>query len=315
MAAMSQSLGAARVAIVSGKGGVGKTTVAVALAKAAAESGRRVLLAEVEARNAFAPLLGLTELHYAETEVAPNLTAMSVEADEALVEYLQLFYGIPRLSRALVHSKIVDFATSTAPGLRDILLIGKIKEAEQRREDGRYVYDLIILDAPPTGRLPRILDAPRAVGELVRGGPIRQQAQGVIDMVFDPKRTQVILVTHPEEMPVRETVESADIFRAMGIALGPIVVNAVWPEVRALGRDPAATLREAAAGMDLSDEAIRGLAEVATAHARRARNQRKAISALAAETDLARVELPYVFSDHIGKNEIATLSGLLGAHL
>lgn len=311
MSVMSKALTAARVAIVSGKGGVGKTTTSAALAVAASRAGRNVLLVEIEDREAFAPIFGLAKLAYEPQLLAPNLTGMTVEADEALVEYLQQFWGIPRLSRALVRSKAVEFATNTAPGLRDILLIGKVKEAERRRRDGRHVFDLIVIDAPPTGRLPRFLDAPRAIVELVRGGPIRRQAQGVLDMVVNPRRCQVVLVTQPEEMPVRETAEAADLLEKMGISLGPVVVNGVWPEVRGLGRDAAATLRKEAGALALSDDAIAALAGVAGAQQRRARNQRAAIAELGKELPLPHVELPYLFSERIARAEVDTLAAIL----
>lgn len=312
MTAMTPTLTAARLAIVSGKGGVGKTTVAAAIAVAAARAGMQVLLAEVEDRESFAPLFGLERIGYVERRIGSNLHGLSVLPDEALIEYLQLFYGIPKLSRALVHSKAVDFATNTAPGLRDILLIGKIKEAEQRRHEGAHVYDLIVLDAPPTGRLPRFLDAPRAIVELVHSGPIERQAQGVLDMVHDPKRTQVVLVTQPEDMPVRETIEAADALAKMNVALGPMVVNGIWPSIEMAD---AATLRAQAeaAGMALDDAAIAALHEVATAHATRARNQQASIADLRDACGLQQVHLPYLFTERVARAEVDSLAATLHA--
>ena len=313
MSSMPASLTAARVAVVSGKGGVGKTTVAAALAIAAARAGKHVLLAEMEDREAFAPIFGLEKLAYTEQAIAPNITGLTVEADEALVDYLRMFYGIPTISRALMRTKAVEFATQTAPGLKDILLIGKVKEAESRRFEGKHVYDFVVVDAPPTGRLPRFLDAPRAVTELVHGGQIRSQAQGVLDMVTDPKRLQVVLVTQPEEMPVRETAETIETLSKMGISLGPVVMNGVWPQIGNLGKDPNVTLREAAvkAQIDLSDEAIGELASVASTHARRARNQRKAMKTLTDDVKLPQIELPYLFTERMGRPEVEQLAGIL----
>ncbi|MFY9588439.1 MAG: ArsA-related P-loop ATPase [Actinomycetota bacterium] len=318
---MTDSLNAARLAIVSGKGGVGKTTVAAALALAAARAGKRVLLVEVEQRESLAPLFGHAAIGYEEKALAPNVTGLSVIPDEALVEYLYLFYGIRYVGRVLRGSKAVEFATNVAPGLRDILLIGKIKEAERRRTAGQYAFDLIVLDAPPTGRLPRFLEAPRSVVELVRSGPIRQQAQGVLDMVSDPKRTQVVLVTLPEDMPVRETAEAAEKLGKMGVTLGPVVVNGVYPEV--LPADALVTvaagaqerLKEEAggAGIRLSDEAVEELARVGGAHARRTINQHDAIAELDRETGLPKVMLPYLFAPRMGKDEIGRLADDLAA--
>jgi len=212
-----------------------------------------------------------------------------------------------------MRTKAVEFATQTAPGLKDILLVGKVKEAESRRHEGEHVFDFIVVDAPPTGRLPRFLDAPRAVTELVHGGQIRAQAQGVLDMVTDPKRCQVVLVAQPEEMPVRETAETIETLSKMGIALGPIVMNGVWPEIRSLGKDPVATLRDAtrAAGENFTDEAIDVLASVASTHARRARNQRKAMKMLTEEVSLPEIELPYLFTERMARPEVEQLAAIL----
>ncbi len=319
---MSDSLTAGRLAIVSGKGGVGKTTVAAALALAAARAGKRVLLIEVEQREGLAPLFGLPVIGYEERALAPNVSGLSVIPDEALVEYLYLFYGIRYVGRVLKGSKALEFATNIAPGLRDILLIGKIKEAERRRVSGQYAYDLLVLDAPPTGRLPRFLEAPRSIVQLVRSGPIRQQAQGVLDMVSDPKRCQVVLVTLPEDMPVRETAEAAETLGKMGIALGPVVVNGVYPEVlpadalTTVAADARSLLQDEAerAGLRLGDDAIEELARVAAAHAHRTINQHEAIDELERETGLPKVTLPYLFSPRMGKAEIARLAGDLASN-
>jgi anion-transporting ArsA/GET3 family ATPase len=278
-------------------------------ALAAAASGLRVLLAEIEDRSAFAPLFGWDTLGYEERAVTPRLRAQAIVPDESLVEYLRMFYAIPRISRALLSARVVEFATSTAPGLRDILLVGKIKEAEQRREDAATVYDLIVVDAPPTGRLPRFLDAPRSITDLVRAGPIRRQAQSVLDMVTDPARAQVVLVVTPEDMPVTETLEAVEVFRTMGIALGPIVVNGVAEPLSGLGRD-GATLWDAATKAGVSQAGAATLTEVAVAHATRARKQRAALKPLHT-AGLPIVELPYLMTDRFGRAE----AELLGDHL
>ena len=316
---MTASLTSSRLAIVSGKGGVGKTTVAAALALAAGRQGKKVLLVEVEQREGIAPLFGQAHLGYAEREIAPNVTGLSVVPDEALVEYLYLFYGIRYVGRVLKGSKAVEFATNIAPGLRDILLIGKIKEAERRRTGGHFAFDLVVLDAPPTGRLPRFLEAPRSVTELVHSGPIRTQAQGVLDMVSDPERCQVVLVTLPEDMPVRETAEAVETLSKMNIAIGPIVVNGAYPDVftqdtlQAVADDAAATLTADAgrAGITLSEEALSELARVAGSHARRTINQHEAMRELAEETKLPALKLPYLFVPRLNREAIDMLAGEL----
>jgi len=316
---MSGSLVASRLAIVSGKGGVGKTTVAAALALAAGREGKRVLLVEVEQREGIAPLFGQPHLGYEERELAQNVTGLSVVPDEALVEYLYLFYGIRYVGRVLKGSRAVEFATNIAPGLRDILLIGKVKEAERRRVQGNYAFDLIVLDAPPTGRLPRFLEAPRSVVELVHSGPIRTQAQGVLDMVSDPARTQVVLVTLPEDMPVRETADAVETLSKMGIALGPVVVNGLYPEVfspdalPAVAADPRGAIGADAAHAEISlaDTALDELARVAGAHARRTLHQKEAMEELEQETRLPTLTLPYLFGSRVDKDAIGHLAEAL----
>jgi anion-transporting ArsA/GET3 family ATPase len=318
---MPVSLTSSRLAIVSGKGGVGKTTVAAALALAAARAGKRTLLIEVEEREGIAPLFGESALGYQERPLAPSLNAMSVVPDEALVEYLYLFYGIGRVGKVLKGTKAVEFATNIAPGLRDILLIGKVKEAERRRIQGRYAYDFLVLDAPPTGRLPRFLEAPRSVVELVRSGPIRQQAQGVIDMVYDPKRCRVVLVTLPEDMPVRETAESVETLGKMGVALGPLVVNGLYPEVfppdalRVVAKDAASAIAADAerAGIALAGPPLDQLAAVAGTHARRTMNQHAAVKELRKETSMDAYDLPYLFTPRITRAELEGLAAALQA--
>jgi anion-transporting ArsA/GET3 family ATPase len=251
--------------------------------------------------------------------IGPNLSAESVVPDEALVEYLYLFYGIKRVGKVLAHTKATEFATNIAPGLRDILLIGKVKEAERRRTREAYAFDLIVLDAPPTGRLPRFLDAPRAVADLVRAGPIRTQAQGVLDMITDPARAHVVLVTLPEEMPAQETIEATETLRHMGVALGPVVVNRVAPEPftktaeRALISNPAGAIAGAAqkAGVATSAATIDRLAAVAGASARRTRNQRSVLSDLRAAIDRPIITAPALLSPTVGPQEVAFLADVL----
>ena len=318
---MEPSLASARVAVVSGKGGVGKTTVAAAIALAAAQAGRNVLLLEVEGRNSIAPLFGIPSLGYAERELVPHLRAESVIPDEALVEYLYLFYGIKRIGRALASTKAVEFATNVAPGLRDILLIGKVKEAERRRTGDGYTFDLVVVDAPPTGRLPRFLDAPRAVADLVHAGPIRTQAQGVLDMIADPNRLQVVLVTLPEEMSEAETLEALAHLGSMGIAVGPVVVNRLTPprfgkdDEKALLDDALGALSAAAgrAGVALSEKTVAKLADVAAANARRTHNEQTVLSRVRREAKRPLVTLPSVYAPAIGREELQTLADAIAS--
>ena len=228
----------ARLHIVTGKGGTGKTTVAAALAVALADQGRRVLLAEVEERQGISqafdvPPLGATEVKVATAANGGEVFGLSVDARKALLEYLQIFYKLGRAGGVLERFGAVDFATTIAPGVRDVLLVGRIYEAARRRHDLRHhrhshpdelLYDAIVMDAPPTGRVCRFLSVGSEVAGLARVGPIRAQADSMTEMLHSP-RTVVHVVTLLEEMPVQETVDVVAELRAIGMPLGAVIVN------------------------------------------------------------------------------------------
>ena len=227
----------ARLHIVSGKGGTGKTTVAAALATALAAGGRRTLLIEVEDRQGIAQLFNIPPLPYEERPIlaAPGggeVHALAVEPDEALVEYLDMFYNLKRAGGLLRRMGAIDFATTIAPGLRDVLLTGKVKEATTRVRDGSRVYDAVILDAPPTGRISRFLNVTGQVAELAKVGPIRRQSDGVMALLRSTQ-TAIHLVTLLEEMPVQETVDAAAELRSTGLDIASVIINmATEPELR-----------------------------------------------------------------------------------
>ena len=224
----------ARLHIVTGKGGTGKTTVAAALALALASGGRKVLLIEVEGRQAIAQLFDVPALAYAEHRLATTghtgqLWGLAIDAEEAMIEYLDMFYGLKRSARGLKKMGAVDFVTTLAPGLRDVLLTGKVKEAVTRtNSDGRLAYDAVVLDAPPTGRIRQFLDATREVASLTKFGPINRQSAGVIELLHGTQ-TAVHIVTLLEEMPVQETIDAAAELNKAGFHLGAVVVNRARP--------------------------------------------------------------------------------------
>src|SRR5918992_717972 len=247
---MLEVLEQARLLVVTGKGGTGKTTVAAGLAVAAAGRGRRVLVAEVEGRQGLAGLFGRVTLDYRETRVAEGVNALAIDPDESLREYLAR-YGFAPLARLLTWAHLNRFITAAAPGLGDVLLVGKVWEAATREarpgSGGSGAYDLVVLDAPPTGRVVPFLRAPETVAELARVGPIRQQADRVRDLLDDPDRTAVVLTCLPEELPVTETIEGAASLRAAGLPVAAVVANRVTPDrlggpggrPAPLARDPA----------------------------------------------------------------------------
>ena len=261
-----------RLHVVTGKGGTGKTTVAAALALALAHDGGRVLLVEVEGRQGIAQLFGRPPLPYEERRVATTETggevrALAVDAEEALLEYLEMFYKLGIAGRALRKIGAVDFATTIAPGLRDVLLTGKVKEAVTRTADGRRVYDAVVLDAPPTGRIGRFLNVTAETARLAKVGPIKNQSEGVAAILRSPM-TCVHVVTLLEEMPVQESTDAIGELTTLGIPIGRVIVNGTRPPALANAKITGAEVRRAlqAAGLPADRETVAGLAAEGKAH-------------------------------------------------
>ncbi len=214
-----------RLHVVTGKGGTGKSTVAAALALALATRGKNVLLCEVEGRQGIARMFDVDPLPYAERRLTTGLPvgddrpgvvhALHIEPESALLEYLDLYYKLGRVSRTLDRFGVIEFATTIAPGVRDVLLTGKVYEAVQRnaRNKGAIQYDAVVLDAPPTGRITQFMNVSNELAGLAKVGPIKAQADTMMTLFRSP-RTVVHLVTVLEEMPVQETADGiADLHR------------------------------------------------------------------------------------------------------
>lgn len=219
--------------IVSGKGGTGKTTIAAALACALATSGRRVLLCEVEGRHSISELFGISSLAPREerrlcrTPAGGQVFGLAIDAQSALQEYLDTFYKLGVAGKALDKFGVFDFATSIAPGLRDVLLTGKVYESARRKLKGRPdAYDFVVLDAPPTGRITRFLNVHEAVAGLAKVGPIHNQAESIVKL-FRSDNTVVHLVSLLEDMPVTETIEAVADLAPTGIRVGSLICNLV----------------------------------------------------------------------------------------
>jgi len=227
--------------VVTGKGGTGKSTVAAALALALASTGKNVLLCEVEGRQGIARMFDVEPLPYAERRIATGLPApdgqrggivhaLHIDAESALLEYLAMYYRLGRAGRALDRFGVVEFATTIAPGVRDVLLTGKVYEATKRnsRNKKAITYDAVVLDAPPTGRIAAFLGVNQELAGLARMGPIKSQADSVTRL-FRSERTAVHLVTVLEEMPVQETTDGIAELREHALPVGAVIVNQVRP--------------------------------------------------------------------------------------
>jgi anion-transporting ArsA/GET3 family ATPase len=314
--------------VVTGKGGTGKSTVAAALAMALAGPGRRVLLCEVEGRQGIARMFDVDPLPYAERRLVrglPDATgragqvhALHIDAESALLEYLAMYYKLGRAGKALDRFGVIDFATTIAPGVRDVLLTGKVYEAVRRnaRHKDAVTYDAVVLDAPPTGRIVPFLNVNHELAGLARMGPVKGQADNVMALLRSG-RTAVHLVTVLEEMPVQETADGIAELEAAGLPVGSVVVNMVRSRDLAepdLAAALAGTLDRARvaddlarARIDVDDDLVDSLLAGARDHAVRRQledSQREVVARLGRPT----VELPRLSSgiDGGGLLELAT---------
>ena len=299
-----------RLHVVTGKGGTGKTTVAAALALGLASHGKNVLLCEVEGRQGIAQLFDVPPLPYAERKIAQgpddggDVYALAIDAESAMLEYLQLYYPLGgRTGKLLDRFGVIDFATTIAPGLRDVLLTGKVYEAVERnsRNKGARQYDAVVLDAPPTGRIAQFLNVNSEFGELARVGAVKGQTEKVMGLIRST-HTAVHLVTVLEDMPVQETADGIAELRASGLPVGGVIVNVTRPKELDDAREEARTGRlprdevEAEllkAGVEVTEELLDGLLVEAQQHAERRAledEQRQRITALETPTyELSRL--------------------------
>jgi anion-transporting ArsA/GET3 family ATPase len=315
-----------RLHFVTGKGGTGKSTIAAALALALAAGGRKVLLVEVEGRQGIAQLFDVPPLPYKEVKIATaegggHVNALAIDTEAAFLEYLDMFYNLGIAGRAMRRIGAVEFATTIAPGLRDVLLTGKIKEIVVRNEKGKQdAYDAVVVDAPPTGRIARFLDVTQAVSELSKGGPVHSQADGVVKLLHSDL-TAIHLVTLLEALPIQETVEAIDELKGIGLPIGSVIVNRNIPAyltpadlIKAAEGDVDADAVRAGltkAGITLDAHDFAGLLTESIQHATRITARAESAEQLD-ELDLSRLELPAI-RDGVDLGSLYELAEELGA--
>jgi anion-transporting ArsA/GET3 family ATPase len=288
---------------------VGKTVVSATLARAAARAGVSAVVIEVEGKSGLASMYGQGQLEYAEAVLHAGggpggegaVRARTLTPDAALLDYLR-DHGLSRISRRLVSSGALDVVATAAPGIKDILILGKVKQLERA---GRV--DLLILDAPAAGHAITFLQAARALLDTVRVGPINAQAREVLEMLTDHERCRVMLVTLPEETPVNELVDTAfSLEDRVGIGLGPVVVNGVYDDLPGVDGDPLEAA--AAAGATLRPGEAEALRAAAAFRADRTALQTQQIARLADRLPLEQIRLPFVFTTEIGPDELDLLA-------
>jgi anion-transporting ArsA/GET3 family ATPase len=294
-----------RVVIVAGKGGVGKTTTSAVLAGMAARAGLRTLIVEVDATSGLGALYdhdGPLDYHptvlSAERPGSAEVSARTLTPDDALVEYLE-DHGLRRVSKRLASTGTLEVVATAIPGIKDLLVLGKVKQLEQAG-----AADLIVVDAPAAGHAVTFLASAHGVIDAAAVGPIRAQAEAVVELIGDPARCQVLMVTLPEETPVNEVVETAfHLEDRAGVHLMPVVVNGMWPDLD-LGTDEEVGKR-APDGWSATDLATLGAA--AEFRGRRQAQQVAQVARLAERLPLTQLHLPYLFSTEIGPDGLESL--------
>jgi anion-transporting ArsA/GET3 family ATPase len=299
-----------KLVIVTGKGGVGKSTVALALALAAASAGKRTVICEVSSQERTASIFGRAEVGFHEVEMDENLWAISIDPDEAMREYLLLQLKVRAMRDMLVRSKVFTYLAAATPGLRELVTIGKIWELAQPNRKVRKAreYDLVIVDAPATGHGVGFLQTPRTFANIARVGPIKSQAETLEKFLLDRRRTGVAIVALPEEMPVNE---SASLERRLadevGVAVDRVYMNALYPGRFSEGEEERLT-----AASERDNGAVRAACRAALSQRRRAIGQRQQLARLEELMSAPVRTLPFVFEPEVGLEQIRALAAEVG---
>ncbi len=294
-----------RLVIVTGKGGVGKSTVSLALALAAAEQGKRTILCEVSAQEQVSRVFHRAEVGFHEVEMADNLWGISIDPDESMKEYLLIQLRVKAMRDLLVNSRIFSYLAAATPGLRELVTFGKVWELAQpnRKTKGGREYDLVVVDAPATGHGVGFLQTPRTFANVARVGPIRNQAETLDAYVTNHRKTGVAIVALPEEMPVNESAYlERQLTEEVGASVDRVFMNGLYPE-----RFDASEVERlepiAAAGGPAAPAA-----RAAVRQSRRANTQREQLGRLVEMTTAPVTTLPFVFEPQLGLEQIRGLA-------
>jgi anion-transporting ArsA/GET3 family ATPase len=300
-----------RLIFITGKGGVGRSTVAIALGLVAARQGRRTIVAELASQERIQRAFEHDGEHFVEVELAPRLFTISIDPQHAMEEYLRVKTG--PLGQALGSTRLFHVFAMATPGMRELLSIGKVWELAQlhRRTHGAAPYDLVIVDAPATGHGVGILRTPKMFADIARVGPIAHQGRTIATTIADRDFTAVVAVSTPEEMPVNETLGLRESLRRDGLDLDAVVLNALYPARFQSEQVPELDAALAHANSALSRAALRA---ALSSHARAAM-QREQQGRLVDGLGTSVIELPYVFADHLGRPELELLADALAAGL
>jgi anion-transporting ArsA/GET3 family ATPase len=297
-----------RLVVVTGKGGVGKTTVAAALGLLAARQGRRTVVCEVAQQERLAGLFGARDVGHDEVELAPGLFSVSVQPERAMHEWLRHQLKSGALAGLLGHSRLFGYLTAAAPGVTELVTVGKVWDlAQVERRTGGSPFDLVIMDAPATGHALALLRAPRTYANIARVGPIARQAASIDAFLRDSSATGVLSVALPEEMPVNETVDLEQrLADDLGMEVGQVVANGVLP-----ARFTAADVRRLRSLDGQGTKAAQAAVGSALVEHGRAKAQHEQLERLRAEVRAPVTTLPYLFEPEPRRRELELLSDRL----
>lgn len=298
-----------RLVIVTGKGGVGKSTVALAMGLAVAERGKRTIVCEVASQENLSRRFHRAEVGYHEVELEDNLWAISIDPDESMREYVLLQLKVRAMRDLLFRSRVFNYLTAATPGLRELVTIGKIWELtlDDRKAKRGQKYDLVIVDAPATGHGVGFLQTPRTFANVARVGPIANQAETLHRFITNHKRTGVAIVSMPEEMPVNETATlEHELVSTVGVAVDRILCNGVYPE-RFSADDETAL----AGALDRADGAARVAVRAALGERRRSVAQREQLARLEEMTEAPVTTLPFIFEPELEQEHLLRLGAEL----